>query len=349
MKTARLQITVLLLILLVAAATMFSCSRIGEEVEKQAERPSRSTYDVGIVTWIGYGPLFIAQEKGIFAENGIDVNLRILDGPGERESAYLSGNIDFFPNTPDAFAIFASKGHAGTMVMPMDESHGADGLVAIRELKSIRDLQGKRVGFQSGISSHFFLLYILEREKLKSDDVMQENLGAGEAGAAFVAGRLDAAVTWEPWLSEARELQTAHVLATTRDTPGLLVDVLMVKPEVLESSRDDVLAFMRSWFDAVDYLSANPTESHDIIARGLSIPEEQVGQMLQDVKFYNPRESLQYFGLTTDNSSSLSGPTVEDIFDKAARLYEQAGVIESVPEMTGLIDASLLREMAVKE
>lgn len=317
---------------LIFIVSIISCGKKNKE---------QKTYNIGIVTWIGYGPLFIAKDKGFFKEEGLDIDIKIMDGPGQRESAYLAGELDFFPNTPDAFAIFATQGAKGKMIMPMDESWGADGLVAKKEITTVKDLIGKEVGFQSGITSHFFLLYLLDQVGLNVKDVQQVNLGAGEAGAAFIAGKIDAAVTWEPWLTKARELPTGHILATSKDTPGLLVDVLMASNEMLKQNRKDVLAFMRAWFKTVEYFKNNKEECIPIISTAFKLSDTELEEMLSTDHFFNLEESKTYFG-------SLNEPgKVFDVFNTASKLYKENNVIESIPSINNLIDVSLLNEIKI--
>src|ERR1022692_1391245 len=58
------------------------------------------------------------------------------------------------------------------------------------------------------------------------------------AGAAFLAGRIDAAVTWEPWLSKARTRPGGKVLLTSADVPGIIVDVVTVRDGFAKASAD---------------------------------------------------------------------------------------------------------------
>lgn len=335
-KSNRNSSAVILLISIIITTVMvfsFGCTK------KESPR-SKKQYTIGIVTWVGYGPLFVAQEKGFFRDEGLDIGIKIMDGPGEREAAYLAGSLDLFPNTPDAFAIFATQ-TKGKILMPMDESAGADGIIAKKTISTIADLKGKKVGFQSGITSHFFLLYVLNKAGLSGKDVKQENLGAGDAGAAFVAGKLDAAVTWEPWLTKARENPNSHVLTTSEDTPGLLADVLMVSDKMIRENRKDVLAFMRAWFRTIEYMKSNEKECIDIIAKAFKLQPAEVKDMLTTDHFFTVGESRKYFG-TIQNPGQ-----VFDVFDLAAKLYKENGVIEKIPEIKPLIDTSLLSELKI--
>jgi NitT/TauT family transport system substrate-binding protein len=296
-------------------------------------------YVVGIVTWIGYGPLFVAQEKGFFKQEGLDVEIKIMDGAGEREAAFASDRIDFFPSTPDSFVILASNNVTGKLIMPMDESNGADGLVSKKQFVKIADLKGKKVGFQSGITSHFFLLYLLSKQGLTGKDIRQQNLNAADAGSAFVAGKLDAAVTWEPWLSQVRNSPDGRVLSTSFDTPGLLTDVLMVSNKTYSSNQRDVMAFMRAWFHAVAYLQEHENECLPIIAKAFTLKPDEAKEMLKTNKLYNLEESKRYFGTIKEPGQFF------EVFRLASSLYKQNGVIDAVPEVEPLIDTSLLERL----
>lgn len=327
-----LRLSLALLVLSGLASVPVGCDR-------QKSNPTLHKHTIGIVTWVGYGPLFIAKDKGFFKAEGLDVDIKIMDGPGEREAAYLAGSLDLFPNTPDAFAIFAAQGAKGKLVMPMDESAGADGLVAKKSIERVADLKGKKVGFQSGITSHFFLLYLLQQAGLTGKDLIQENLGAGDAGAAFAAGKLDAAVTWEPWLTKSRELPDARVLATSKDTPGLLADVLMASESMMKGHRADVLAFMSAWFKAVDYMKHHEDECAGIISRAFKLEPAEVKDMLSKDHFFTIEESKAYFGVEEKAGK------VAEVFSLAAKLYKENGVIQAEPDPQPLIDKSLLNEL----
>lgn len=297
----------------------------------------RSTPDkpltVGLVTWIGYAPIYVADAKHFFSDENIQVEVKTLDGPGAREAAYQAGELDFLPNTPDAFAIFFSeRPPKGKLVAGLDESKGADGVVAKSEIKTLRDLRGKKVGFQSGITSHFLLLYILKRNGLSGRDITQVDLSAGDAGQAFIAGRLDAAVTWEPWLSEARRTPNAKVMATSAETPGLIVDVLLASDRALKDNGLAVKSFMKAWYRGLDFIKNNPQEAEPIIAKALGVTTEEVEKMLTTTIFYSPDESRQY--LSTKLPSILRD---------ANDLFFENGVIRVKADLSGMIDPDIAR------
>jgi NitT/TauT family transport system substrate-binding protein len=293
--------------------------------------PKTRSYDLGLVTWIGYAPFLIADEKGLFAEAGVEINVRMMDGHGLREAAYLSGSLDFFPNTPDAFVIlFSEHEPSGKLVAALDESSGGDGIIAKKTVQTLADLKGKTIGFQDGITSHFLLLYALKKAGIKGNEVIQENLEAGDAGAAFLAGKIDAAVTWEPWLTKANETENGHVLVTSANYPGLIADVMLVSERVL---RDDPNAFrkvMAAWHKAIKFMNEHPQEARAIVARKLGETPDGIEAMLKTVKFYSEKESAAY----------LRG-SFEIIADAANQLYLENGVTKKPCHLKSIIDPAL--------
>ena len=114
------------------------------------------------------------------------------------------------------------------------------------------------------------LLNDFGREGLTEKDVVPVNMGStGDAGAAFVANRVDAAVVWEPWLSKGKSAPHGHLLIDSSKTPGLIIDTLAFRQDVVKSRPDDVRKVVRAIGQAVDYWKKNPKESVEIMTKGL--------------------------------------------------------------------------------
>ena len=240
-------------------------------------------------TWVGYGPLFIAQEKGYFAEEGVEVELINMEDVKIRFPALAAGKIDALVTTVDTMLNFLSEEQSYRYLFALDDSRGGDGIVARKEIETVADLKGRTVGYTEGSVSQFFLGVLLKQAGLKLSDVKSQNMTAGDAGAAFVAGRLDAAVTWEPWLTRGKMAPHGHLLIDSSATPGLIVDVAVTTPEKLEARRADLQAVYRAWIRAVEFQKANEEEADEIMARG-------VGGWLEDpAVFKETRAGIGYY------------------------------------------------------
>ena len=297
----------------------------------------KEPFRIAIVTWVGYGPFYIAQDKGYYKEEGLDVDIVKIEDEGARKSAFTSGNVQGAINTIDALASGAPQGLPGLVIYKIDDSFGGDGIVARKSIKTIQDLKGKTVAYPRGLPSHFFLLYLLRKAGLSSQDIISKTMEAGDAGAAFVAQKVDAAVTWEPWLTQAAKTEHGHILMTTREAPGLIVDVFMISPKTKKERAKDVEKFVRTWFKAIEFIKQHPSEAYEIMAKHLDIPKSDFEGMVQGIKYSDYQENLRYFGLAPSAKNEFS-----EVFNAAEEIWKSEGVINKTVDAKDVQETSFL-------
>jgi NitT/TauT family transport system substrate-binding protein len=237
------------------------------------------TLKLGHSTWVGYGPFYIARDKGYFKDEGVDVELVIMEDTPIKMGALMAGQLDLVASTVDEFPIYMKPGIGLHYVLAVDNSKGGDGIVASKDVTSIADLKGKKVAFEQGSVSQFFLNALLKDAGMTQDDIEPVNMAATDAGVAFAAGQVDAAVTWEPALSQGAAAPNGHLLLTSADKPGLITDVVAATDATLKDKGADVQGFVRAWYKALDYIRTNPDDANAIMAKG-------VGGWLEDPKVF---------------------------------------------------------------
>ncbi|MEM7048367.1 MAG: ABC transporter substrate-binding protein [Acidobacteriota bacterium] len=297
---------------------------------------------VGLVTWVGSGPFYLAEERDFF--DGLEVELEVLDDAAGRRSALASGALDAMLATVDDFANAAAAGVPAVAVLKTDDSLGADGIVAGSEIRSVAELAGKTIAFPQGMPSHFFLLNVAERNGLAISEVKPRFMEAGEAGGAFVAGKVDAAVTWEPWLSQASDREGGHVLATTREYPGLISDILVVRRDVLFERPADLVKLLSGWFRAVELWQQEESASNRSMAAALGLAEDDFAAMVAGIKYADLEENLAYFGVGEGGGSAF-----DLTFEAAGRAWEVAGLVRDARPSAGFAEVSPLVQLASEE
>lgn len=276
---------------------------------------------VAIPTYPGFAIPFLAQNNGLFGD--VEVELKRIDDAGIINSGMIKGDIDACFTSTDAFVLAASQGVDAQAVLLSDESLGADGIVAKKSITSVADLRGKTVAANLGWPGHFFLLYNLKKAGIPFDEVPITNMDADKAGAAFVSGNLDAAVTWEPWLSKATSEDGGHVLLSTRDMPKVIVDVMLVRSETVKQNPAAVQAFVNGYYKALAMYQADAAATTPIMAEALGLPAEDFTAMTEGFRFIPAKEAAEMLA---------AGGAVGDVFDTAADIWLEAGLIEkSVP------------------
>ena len=262
-------------------------------------------------TWIGYAPLHLAVEMGFFEEEGVDVKISVIESAGDQRSALASGQVQGSASTLDTIVMSQSIGIDVTQVLALDYSNGGDGVVSLKEYNSLADLKGKNVAIDTtGGASLFWFNYMLKDQGLTMDDFNITNMGAGDAGTAFVAGQVDAAVTWEPWLTNAQNTDFGKVLYSSADYPGVIVDTVCLSKDYVENYPDSVKGIANGWYKALAYIQSNPDESYKIMADAMGQSVEDFLAVLPAVKFYDQTENVDYF----DNQISDMCQKVSDIW-----------------------------------
>lgn len=328
------KIILLAFLLLFFSLVLAGCGGEGEDTVGQPV-----SFTLAHSTWVGYGPLYIAQEEGFFEKYGLNPQLTIIEDESQYAGALASGQIEGLANVLDREVIHYAKGTPETVIFAMDESSGGDGIIASAEIKSVEDLKGKTVGLDKSSTSYFFFLTILDEYGVEEEEINIQEMGAGDAGAAFVAGKLDAAVTWEPWLSNASQREGGHVLVTSKDFPHVIVDVVTLRQDFITANPQVPLALTKAWFDAVEWYKAHPQEGNEIMAAALGLETEEIAEMAKGVTFLGMEENLTFFDKEEESN-------IFSVAQKAVDFWTEKGIISEEVDVNELIDASFVKEAA---
>ena len=291
---------------------------------------------LAVSSWVGYGPLWLAEERGFFDEEGVSVELNLIEVSADRITAMQADRLDASATTIDTWTLFAAQGADLVQVLAVDESAGGDGIVAKQEIASIADLAGKTIAVQSASTSQFLLANALDEAGLSLDDVTLLDMSSGDAGAAFVAGQVDAAVTWQPWLANARDTEFGHLLLDTTETPGLIVDTVAFRPQFVAENPEAVAGFVRAYYRAVDEIETNTDEANAIMAESISMETDDFVATLADLRLWGSVENEAYFGTVEQ-----PGP-INDLVLQAGEFYEGIGVTDNVPDPQTIVDPSFV-------
>jgi NitT/TauT family transport system substrate-binding protein len=266
------------------------------------------TLSIGHTTWVGYGTLYLAQDLGYFKEKGLTVELPTIEEASMYMAAQASGKLSGSASTLDEILKYRPQ-FCFKAVAALDESHGGDGILVNKDINSLQDLKGKSVAVNEGSVSQFWLNYLLKNAGMKMSDLTIQNMTADDAATAFIAGRVPAAVTWEPHLSTVRNKKAGKVLVDSSTTPGVIVDVVALSCDVIDKQQDDVKALVAGLYKAVQYTKDHPKEAYAIMAKGvggyLADPVE-MANAAKGVRFYDQAMSEGLLG-TPDKAGDIKG------------------------------------------
>lgn len=289
---------------------------------------------VGIPIWVGWMPFWIIEEKGLLAKHGVAAELIQFTVQSDARQALAANSLDVCAlNTADVLVIDAQAPTAKVIALT-NASAGAD-IIISRGFGDLAGIKGKTVALEIGSVSHFFLSKVLETVGLSEADVSIVNMSAQDAGIAFAAGAVDVSVTWEPFASQGIKAG-GTALATSLDTPDLIIDIISARNDVLSTRGDEVKRLLNAWFDALAFVGNNKDEAFEIMARRSDVPVAEFEGMWAGVKMYDRAQNVAQMG-----TAAAAGPYLGAATDLGAFLLKQQLIPSEVPAAS-IVDASLL-------
>ena len=289
---------------------------------------------IGMSGWTGFAPLTLAKEAGLFKKHGLDVSIKKIPQK-DRHLAIASGDIQCAATTVETWIGWNAAGVATTQIFQLDKSYGADGMVVKPAIAKITDLKGKTVAASApGTSPYFALAWMLKKNGMSVKDVKVVNLEPQAAANAMIAGNtdIDAAMTYEPYLSGVRaKPEAGKIIATTIDYP-MVMDTFGCTPKFLSENPKAAQALANGYFDALAMIKSDPKKSFEIMGADVKQTGEAFEKSAAFLRWQDKAANQKFF----------AGEHAE--FSKeAADLLLAAGIIKSIPDLSKLADTRFIK------
>jgi NitT/TauT family transport system substrate-binding protein len=256
--------------------------------------PATTGESIGMVTFAGYAPLYLAKEKGYFGDLKVELR-RIEDVPSIR-AAVAKGDLEAYLATPD-IALDTNQKPPGVAVWAIDESSGGDGVVVSEGINELADLKGKLVAAEPGLPPNFILMYLLHKNGMSVSDLQFKDMTTQDAATAFSSKSVDAAGIYEPYLSTvAKQRAGSKVVISSSETPGLIVDLIFVDEKKAVSRKEDVKRVIEGWRKAVKFIAEHPDEANEIMAKSFNLPVAEFKDIAAGVKWLDVDDNHRLFG-----------------------------------------------------
>jgi NitT/TauT family transport system substrate-binding protein len=248
---------------------------------------------MGDLPAISSAGLYVAMDKGYFAEKNITVDTERFASGGKMMPALATGQIDVATGSPSAglfnsiasgqdFKIVADKGQArpGYSFTPLIVRKD---LVDSGKVKRIRDLKGLKIANGAkGINLDYFLARILEHDGLAYDAVEVVNLAYPDAIKALASKAVDAVIAPEPWGVRAEEQKVGQRLFLTEQVPDIAsfqVAAVMYSGKFIKERSRVARDFLQAYLKGVKYYHERGLKNDEIAAilsRHTSVPVETI-------------------------------------------------------------------------
>jgi NitT/TauT family transport system substrate-binding protein len=299
----------------------------------QPEAGSPVKVSIAIQPWLGYGAWYIAQDQDFFAANGLEVELVDFEADADMLAALAAGQVDALNVASHGALLMIETGVDAKIVLLEDASTSADAIITGGGIAGVADLAGQEVAYEEGTTSDLLLNYALSQVGLTIADIQKVPMGAAEAGAALIAGRVPAAVTYEPYITEAKSQNPAvEVIYEASAKEGLISDVLMVGGQFAQDNPEAVTGLIKAWGQAVDFYNANTDQGRAIIAAGVGEEPEALATAFDGVQFFDLAQNQELLG---GQYASSTLPAVREV-------ALAAGLVDGSADPASAVDPSFL-------
>ena len=288
---------------------------------------------LGTNVWPGYEPLYLARELGYF--DTAPVTLVEYLSASEVMRAFRNQALEAAALTLDEALLLLQHQIPIRVVLVTDISHGGDVILGAPGLAHVTDLVGKRVGVESTALGAYLLSRALELHGMSLTDLTVAPLEVGEHAAAYKAGKVDAVVTFEPVRSQLLALG-ARELFTSREIPGEIVDVLVVRQAYLDAHPGPVRQVVDGWFRALEYFAAHPKEAANRMQKRLKLSPEDVLKSYDGLRLPDRAE----------NDKLLGGPSpaLLSIINRLQEVMLRKSLLQAAVKLDSIFSAAALRE-----
>lgn len=322
MKLKKIACSILLAVLLVSCAP-------GENLAQQ-KTTLRFAYDY----WAGYYPALIAIEKGYFAEDNLNVIAVKPENTDALMADFLAGKYDLMAVSLGDTITLTQTSDDIYFILASDESAGGDAVVVKPEINSIQDLRGKQIGTNIGGFGELFITTVLKNNGINPSEVNFVNMDAAEGPAKLLSGELQAVHTWEPYVTQARTGGN-KVLFSSADTPGLILDGIIVRGDVINRNPEAVRAFVKNWFKAVELWKTNPQEGNQAAANQLGVDASEIS--LEGIKLHDFASNQLLF----DPNSPISAYATANLY---VDFFIANGSLRTKPDINKLLNSQFVKQ-----
>ncbi|CAN5887465.1 ABC transporter substrate-binding protein [soil metagenome] len=296
-----------------------------------------------LTLWIPNFLAYIAQEKGYFEKNNVDVNITLNQDYADAVRDYSNGEYDgMFIVYSDAL-IQNAEGIDTKVVYNIDTSYYAD--VILGSVDNLTDVKGKKVGVE-GINtfSHIFMLKSLENVGLSEGDVEFVNILGQNIPEALVNNKIVAGHVYEPFVTEGVK-KGFKILSTGTEIPGIITNVLVFHSDIVEQRPIDIQNIIKSLIETMEDYDKNSEQGVEIMSSRSGLSKDKIVEGLNNVSFtdldYNDRFSMNK-DLNKTHSLYYSGNSI-------AKFYVERGVINEYPDIANIVEPKFINELLMEK
>ncbi len=265
-------------ILILIGITIGGCSQPAGEYTGSVDKEK---VNLGVEDSLLTGTVWIAESKGYFESEGLDLDIKEFDSGRLSFQAMLKGegvDISTVAPTPIMFSSFDRQDFYifSTFVYANEDikviANGSEGIT------EAADLKGKKLGTPAGTTGQFVAEVFLVNNGLLPSEVEIIDISPSELPDALKNKQVDVIVIWEPHAYNAQNLLGQDAIRLSGSELYRTTFNFLVMKEYAESHPEVLVKFLRAIDNATDFIGENKEESQNIVAERLKLDKENMAK-----------------------------------------------------------------------
>ncbi|WML34680.1 MetQ/NlpA family ABC transporter substrate-binding protein [Clostridium sp. OS1-26] len=265
-----------ILYIITASALVLSLSACSSA--KEAASTPKQTLNFGAISSVDAVPIVIANEKGFFKKEGIEVNFQSFKNSKDRDAAFQAGNLDGIICDEIAISLYQN---ADFDVKITGVTDGDFMLIANPKsgIKSISDIKGRSVAISEKTSIEYTLDKILEKNSFEPKDIKKSVVPAIPTRLEMLrTNNVDAALLPEPFSTLA--IKEGGILLGSASNLTSYPSVTAFTQKSIDSKSSEIKAFYKAYNEAVDYVNSTPISEYEAtIIKTVGYPNDMKGKI----------------------------------------------------------------------
>jgi NitT/TauT family transport system substrate-binding protein len=254
------------------------------------------TYKIAMLNWAAWSPANVAETKGFWKDQGLDVKVIVCTSPLQLFTLFKESRIDIAFDMIGNSIGYYMNGLPVRIIAETDWSYGSDKIIVKKDI-DLAGLKGKPVGvYANSPAILYFLNRYLSGTGQKISDIRIAEMEADTLASHFIAGYFSMVVCYDPEATRAERDGKGRSAATSASYDGILPEGMIALEDTLAAiPKDDLVRILKGWIKAVSW-SRNPSnlkEYMEILGqqtfKDKKHSETELKEMLSGVRIHDLR------------------------------------------------------------
>lgn len=308
----RLSFIIAICIVLGLSITFYFWHNHGGFVARRIAAPEKLTIAINSIPVSA--PVWVAQDKGFFKDEGLDVTLQNFFSGKDALEFTLSGKSDIATcaETPIMQAVMAGRKLSIIATIATSERMTA---VVVRKDKGITkpaDLQGKKIGVMPYTTGDYLLATFLLFHGVPKSSVKIVTLNVDQMKEAMKDGRVDAVSTWEPHITDIRKALGASVEVYYATGFYRMTWDLVTQPDFISKRPETVKRILRALVKAEDFIGRHPEQAILIASTHLGMDKAELREVWESYYFQVSLDQSLLLALENQASWAMANKLVSN-------------------------------------